>query len=164
MTTQKQAPIELKLVAALFILGGILAVLEVVVLLVHGTVKIDLEVLGIFIGLGLLRFRRGWRRCALVLTWFGLIFLPVFALLVIAGAHPLHVKLLGQQVGYASSGVALLLTAGLFALALWQYRILTRSDVVRLFAEDAEPVASPNGGPTERLGDSEAGGGPPSVS
>ena len=139
MKTQEQAPLALKIVAALFIIGGIFAALEVLVSLARNRISLNFGVLGIFIGLGLLRFRRGWRTCALVFTWIALVFVPVFALLVLGGAHPIHVKLFGQRVGSTSPGTALFLAVAAFALALWQYRVLTRRDVVQLFNEQAEP-------------------------
>jgi hypothetical protein len=151
----------LKIVAALFIISGIAAALEVLISLTRSRISLNFGILGIFIGLGLHRFRHGWRTCALVLTWLGLLLLPVFAVLVLAGARPLYVKLLGQRVGYTSPGVALLLSAAVFALSLWQYRVLTRRDVVQLFNEQG---AAPNGGPATPPGDLGLTEGPPSVS
>jgi hypothetical protein len=164
MTTQKQAPLALRIVAALFIISGIFAALEVLVSLARGRINLNFGVLGIFIGLGLRRFRHGWRTCALVFTWIALVFLPVFALLVLGGAHPIHVKLFGQRVGSTSPGTALFMAVAAFALVLWQYRVLTRRDVVQLFNEQAEPGAAPNGGPATRSGNSGVTEGPPSVS
>ena len=88
MKTPKQAPLAFKIVAALFIVSGIYAALEVLVSLANSRIYLNFGVLGIFIGLGLLRFRRGWRTCALVFTWIALVLLPVFALLVLGGAPP----------------------------------------------------------------------------
>ena len=121
----------------LFIISGIFAALEVLVSLTRGSINLNFVVLGIFIGLGLLRFRRGWRTCALVFTWIGLVLVPVFALLVLGGAHPIHVKLFGQRVGSTSPGTALFIAVTFFAVVLWQYRVLTRRDVVQLFHEQA---------------------------
>ena len=160
MKTVRQAPLALKIVAALFIISGIVAALEVLVSLARHRLSLNFGVLGIFIGLGLLRFRRGWRTCALVLTWLGLIFAPVFAVLVLAGARPIHIKILGQQIGHARRAEAFFIAAGVFALALWQYRVLTRPDVVRLFDDHAERPA-PNGGPTTPDGNSTVAEGPP---
>ena len=161
MKTVRQAPLALKIVAALFIVSGIVAALEVLVSLARHRLSLNFGVLGIFIGLGLLRFRRGWRTCALVLTWLGLIIAPVFAVLVLAGARPIHIKILGQQIGHAHRAEAFFIAAGVFALALWQYRVLTRPDVVQLFDDHAEPRSAPNGGPAMPDGNSTVTGGPP---
>jgi hypothetical protein len=137
METQKQAPAALKVVAVLFIISGVLAVLEILVSLTRNHINFNFGVLGIFIGLGLLRFRRGWRTCALVFIWLMLIFIPVFGIMVLAGTRPIHLKLFGQQMGYASATFAFFVATVLFALAVWQYRVLTRPDVVQLFEDNA---------------------------
>ena len=164
MNTQKQAPLALKIVAALFIISGVFAALEVLVSLTHGRIELRLGVVGIFIGLGLLHFRRGWRTCALLFTWIVLGFIPFFVFLALAGERSLHFELFGQQVGETSPNLALLVAAVVFAITLWQYRILTRQDVVELFDGGAERGAAPNVGPAASLASSEAGKGPPSVS
>jgi hypothetical protein len=118
MKTVRQAPLALKIVPALFIVSGIVAALEVLVSLARHRLSLNFGVLGIFIGLGLLRFGRCWRTCAPVLTWLGLILAPVFAVLVLAGARPIHIKILGQQIGNARRAEAFFIAAGVFALAL----------------------------------------------
>jgi hypothetical protein len=80
------------------------------------------------------------------------------------GAHPIHVKLFGLRVGSTSSGTALFMAVAAFALMVWQYRVLTRPDVVQLFSEQAEPSAPPTGGSATQLGNSGVAEGPPSVS
>ena len=126
----------LKVVAVLFIVSGVFAVLEIWLSLTHNQLNLNFGVLGIFIGLGLLRFRRGWRTCALVFIWLALIIIPVFGFMVIGGARPIHLKLFGQQMGYASPIFAFFVATVLFALAAWQYRVLTRPDVVQLFDDN----------------------------
>jgi hypothetical protein len=139
METQKQTPVALKVVAVLFISSGVWTVLEILVSLARNTINFNLGVLGIFIGLGLLRFRRGWRTCALVYIWLAFILIAVFSLMVLGGGHPepFYLKLFGQNIGYASPTFALFVAAVLFALVVWQYRVLTRPDVVKLFDDNA---------------------------
>jgi len=55
--TTNQAPRALKIVAALFVLSGVLAAVEVLVLLARGHVSLNLGILCIFVGYGLLRLR-----------------------------------------------------------------------------------------------------------
>jgi hypothetical protein len=137
METQKQAPWDLQVVALLFFLSGVLAVLEIWLSLMRGNISINFGVLGIFIGWGLLRFRRGWRTCALFFIWLALILLPLFGFFVLAGARPLDLKILGQRMGYASPMFGLAFTGVLFLFALWQYRVLTRPGVAQLFDDHA---------------------------
>ena len=55
--TTNQAPRALKIVAALFVLSGVLAAVEVLVLLARGHVSLNLGILCIFVGYG--RFAYG---------------------------------------------------------------------------------------------------------
>ena len=126
-------PTSLKIVAWLFILTGVFAVIEIIVSLLHAHVNINLGVLGLFIGPGLLRVSRGWRTCALVFIWIALIGVPVFAVIALTVRGPLTLNLFGQPVGHASKEFGLLVAAVLFLLALWEYRVLTRPDVRKLF-------------------------------
>jgi len=129
----KPVPISLKIVAWLFIFFGVCSVIEIIVSLLHNNININLGVLGLFIGPGLLRLSRGWRTCALVFIWIALIGLPVFALLALTARGPADLKLFGQLIGHAPKELALVGTAVLFLLALWEYRVLTRPDVRGLF-------------------------------
>ncbi len=126
-------PTCLKVVAYLFIICGVLAVIEIIVSLMNNHININLGVLGIFIGFGLLKFKAGWRTFALVWIWLALIFVPIFAVLCIVDPSKLHYRIMGQNVGRAPVPVALAFTAIFFCLALWQYRVLTRPDIRERF-------------------------------
>ena len=133
MDSSREAPTALKVVAGLFILGGICAVIEMIVGLFHSRLTINFGVLGLFIGPGLLRFSRGWRICALVFLWLPLIGLPIFVLLLLARFRPLDFDVFGVKVGEVSPVVGLVTATLFFLLALWEYRVPTRPDVRRLF-------------------------------
>ena len=133
MDENRQIPTSLKVVAILFILGGISAVIEVLVSLAHSHLNINFGVLGLFIGPGLLALRPGWRTCALVFLWIAMIGIPIIAIVMLGHSGPLDFKVLGQNVGHASKELGLAIAVILFLLALWQYRVLTRPDVRRLF-------------------------------
>ena len=108
MESPQSVPTSLKVVAWLFILGGICSAIEVIVSIMHNHVNINFGVLGIFIGRGLLRLRPGWRTCALVFLWLAMIGVPIATLLMLTRSGPLDFKLFGQKVGHASKelGVA----------------------------------------------------------
>jgi hypothetical protein len=57
----------------------------------------------------------------------------IHIILFITASEPLDFKLFGQKIGHASNGVGIALAALMFTLAVWQYRVLTRPDVRRLF-------------------------------
>jgi len=133
MDIDKPLPRALKIVAALFVLGGILAVIEVAVSLMQNRLSLNFGVLGFFIGAGLLRLSRGWRTCALVCLWFGLILLPIIFLLGLLGTLPAYLQIFGVRVarvpGWTVSGAAI----PFFLLVLWEYRVLVRADIRSLF-------------------------------
>jgi hypothetical protein len=133
MDSGREAPVALKVVAGLFVFGGICAVIEVIVALFHSRLNINFGVLGLFIGPGLLRFSRGWRTCALVFIWIGMVIMPVFVLLLLARFRPLDFNVFGVKVGEVPPVVALVTAPLFFLLMLWEYRVLTRPDVRRLF-------------------------------
>ncbi len=133
MDDNRRIPVSLTVVAVLFILGGIHAVIEVVVSLAHSHLNINFGVLGLFIGPGLLALRRGWRTCALVFLWIAMIGIPIITVLMLGHSGPLDFKVFGQKVGYVSKEIGLAIAVVLFLLSFWQYRVLTRRDVRLLF-------------------------------
>jgi len=133
MGENRRIPVSLTVVAVLFILGGIHAVIEVLVSLAHGEININFGVLGLFIGPGLLALRRGWRTCALVFLWIAMIGIPIVAILMLGHPGPLDFNVFGQKVGHAAKELGLVIAVMLFLLSFWQYRVLTRRDVRLLF-------------------------------
>jgi|HigsolmetaAR202D_1030399.scaffolds.fasta_scaffold28476_1 hypothetical protein len=110
-------PGDLKAVAWVFIAFGILAGIEIVMAMADSRISINFGVLGIPVGIGILRLSPGWRTCGLVLLWLTMILCGVVGLMsLFGGLLP-----------------ATLLVLAFFALALWQYRVLTRDNVRRLF-------------------------------
>jgi hypothetical protein len=130
---RENLPASLIVVAVLFIIGGACSVIEVLVSLMHNHIDINFGVLGLFIGPGLLRLSRGWRTCALVFIWIALIGLPLIALLFLVAPGPLDFNVFGQKVGHAPKTFGLIIAGVVFAVALWEYHVLTRPDVRRLF-------------------------------
>jgi hypothetical protein len=143
---QSPIPTSLVVVAVLFVIGGVCSVIEVVLSLLHGHVNINFGVLGLFIGPGLLGLRQGWRTCALVFIWIGLIGFPIAALVFLFAAGPLNFAVFGQKIGHAPKLLGILMGAVLFALTLWEYSVLTRSDVRRLFGITGRTGSSSSAG------------------
>ena len=133
MEQHQSAPLSLKIVAALFILGGISSIIDVIVDLTRGTLPLNFGVLGLFVGIGLLRFSRAWRTCALVFLWIALIGLPLVALVFLFLAGSVNYTIFWQKIGPGSRPIAVALAALLFAVTVWQYRVLTRPDTRKLF-------------------------------
>jgi hypothetical protein len=126
-------PVSLKIVAWLFIIGGIFSVIEILFALTQSRIKIDFGVLGLFIGPGLMRFSRGWRTCALVFVWIGLIILPIVFLIGLSGRIPAYFELFGTKVTRPPGRLVSIGLIPFFLLFIWEYRILTRPAIKSLF-------------------------------
>jgi len=124
-------PRALTVVAWLFAAEGALAAMDVLLALSQAQVSLNVGVLCIFVARGLLKLRRGWRTFALVILWLEMILFPVFALCMVAGTGDF--SFIGVHVRSPNSAGGAVLVLGLFALTAWEYRVLTRPDVRRLF-------------------------------
>ncbi len=124
MAQLKNIPVSLKVVAWLFIIWGIYSVIRVVVVFNHGAIYVNLGVLGLFIGPGLLKLRPAWRTCALVFLWIGLIAISIAIL------------------ASLSRPGTLVLCVVYFLLVLWQYSVLTRPEIRALFGLPSGKVAA----------------------
>jgi hypothetical protein len=126
-------PISLKIVAVLFILGGISSMVDIIIALLNHTISLNVGILGLFIGGGLLRLSRGWRTCGLVFLWIAIVLCPIIVAAFILVSRLPEVTVLGQHTGTISMEIALAFAAIAYALVLWQYHVLTRPDIRRLF-------------------------------
>ena len=133
MTEFRSVPTSLKVVAVLFILSGVASLVDVILSLFQGTLNFNLGVLGLFIGMGLLRLNPTWRVWALVFTWIAIIGAPIIGLLFLFLPGPLNFTLFGQPAGQAPKAAGVAVAAVIFLVALWQLRVLTRPDVRELF-------------------------------
>ena len=131
----KQIPGSLKIVAWLFLFSGVTAVIEVLVGLMNSQLHLNLGVLGIFVGIGLLRLREVWRICGLVIIWIGIISMPIIVLLFLSHSGPLDLNVFGQKVGQVEKDTILLPVLLLYALVLWQRWVLSRADIKALFSK-----------------------------
>ena len=133
MNNKQRLPASLVAVAVLFILGGSLAVVEIGVSLARGHTSINLNVLGLLIGPGLLALRPGYRAFALVFLWASIVALVIAASVMLAHSGPLDFELFGEKIGLVSRAVGLAVAVGIFLVLLWPIRLLNRSDVAKLF-------------------------------
>ena len=135
-------PLSLRIVAWLFTLAGLLAAIEVVLKLCRGHLDLNLTLLCLWIGPGLLRHSPTCRKWALVVLWFSFFaisMLAVFALL----RPPLDFKFFGFPAAPAPLVFTLFFLLAAFLLTLWQYRVLIRPDIHCLFAPVPAHLARP---------------------
>lgn len=136
MTDRTEFPRSLIVVAALFVLTGLWSVVNMWGELMRHSLHLDFGVLGLLIGPGLLNRKRGWRTVAMVFIWFRLIVGPLAALLIIGSGGKGEVQLLGQTVNGIPVATVWALLVGLYALVIWQYRVMTAPGIRALFDED----------------------------
>ena len=129
MGATQRVPTSLKIVAILFILGGVSAAIQMVTAFAHGKVILNFGVLELFVGPGLLALRPGWRTCALVDLWAAMILVPISGFLMLSHSGNLDFGLTGRKVGDLPKAVGLAMIAVMFALSVRKYRVLTRPDV-----------------------------------
>jgi hypothetical protein len=100
-------------------------------------ININFGILGLFIGPGLLKLRRGWRTCALVYLVIALIAIPIITLLSLgAPASGFHISVFGQPLSRAPMELVLVIAIGAFLLGVWALWVLTRPEVRALFSAD----------------------------
>jgi hypothetical protein len=131
-------PPALAVIAWVFVAFGVWAAVDMATSLFQGRIKIDLNILMIFVGRGLLRNSRGWRTIGLIFLWIALISLPVAMALSLFYPSAGSIQFNGQPIpislGIEAREVILLIAIGSFwAASFWAYRVLTRPDVRRLF-------------------------------
>src|SRR5690349_9320240 len=121
----RSIPMSLKVVGWIFIIQGTCSVLSMVVGWIAGRGSIDLGVINVLVGWGLLDLKAIWRTVALVFIWLALIVLPLAVLIVLRPREkPLVMQIFGMPVGTLPAAAALAFLAGVFLLSLWQVRVL----------------------------------------
>ena len=126
-------PMALRIVAGLFVLQGLLTAVDVILKSCRGHLDLNLMLLCLWIGPGLLRHSPTWRKWALAFLWLG--FFSSAVLFLMALFHsPVDMKILGQVARPIPMFPVLLFSCAMFLLVLWQYRVLIRPDVKQLFA------------------------------
>jgi len=105
MEDEKRIPMSVRLTAALFILGGLHAAVDMFLALFNGDLHLNIGMVGLFIGVGLLRERRPWRTWALALIWIRLLATPISTLMLLSGDTWWRIFLFGRSLDYQSDGL-----------------------------------------------------------
>jgi hypothetical protein len=134
-------PRSLRVVAVIQLLSGLSSVAGILVHLTQNHINLDFGVLGIPIYFGLRRLSSGWRTCALVFLWFGLLVAPVIFFLGLVAHSPAYFQFFGIRFASISPVWLSIAAVPLFLLSLWQYRVLTRPGIRSLFLHPAKGFA-----------------------
>ena len=127
-------PRPLKMVAYLFVVIGILSLLDTVVGLFMGRFVFNLGVLYLLIGQGLLRLNPRWLAWAVFSTWLDLILMPIVAAaFVFTPSRLQQFQVFGLNIGQSPHSLGFVFIAATFALFCWQYCVLQSRQVRQLF-------------------------------
>jgi hypothetical protein len=141
-----ELPASLRAVAYFTLLCGIGTLLTMIVDLTHKRLSVNLGVLEIPAGFGILRLSRGWRTFTLLGLWFGMVGFAIAILVLLFGGHTSDLKLFGQPVNQWGRPMLVAISVMALGVMIWQYRVLTSPAVRRLFGLTSGP-AEPPGGP-----------------
>jgi hypothetical protein len=135
MSARAPLPLALRLVALLFLLGGISSVLNIVVCALNNRLQLDFGVVGILVYFGLLRLSSGWRTCALVLIWIGIIGAITISIIAMLsfGLARANINFFGIPGPETPPFFVFIPACFWLALALWQLSVLKRPDIMALF-------------------------------
>ena len=92
-----------------------------------------------------MRFRSGWRTCALVLLWFGMLVAPVAFVLGLCSRAPAYFELFRLPLVSLPPVWLSVVSIPYFLLDLWQYRVLTRREIRTLFLRASDRAVQPGG-------------------
>ena len=135
MTKERNIPTVLSVVSYIFLILGVLSATDTIVQLSKGSIHLSSGILGLWIYAGLRGCSRSWRTCALATIWIGMTFSAILAILCFLG-NRLPYTIFGNRTKPDSPAWMAVLATLFFVLELWQYRVLIRPDIYRLFCED----------------------------
>jgi hypothetical protein len=130
MTSKPAIPWDLRVVAWLFIAIGVLSAAQMAWSLLDGDLFLNLGVVGLFIGRGLLRLKPGWRHLGLAMLWIAIVAgaVGVLAVLAVLVVRPASVTWARGARWYEAVSAA----CG-FLVLFWQLHVLRRPGVRQLF-------------------------------
>jgi hypothetical protein len=125
-------PWDLRLVAYLYLLGGIAAIVHMVVAATAGRPLLNAAVVFLPVGWGLLRLRRGWRRRAVVIT----VAVPLLGLAMAGYLYLMSGRAVVKWLGSGQGPVGgIIIGVLLLALVIWQLRVLSSARTKALFGD-----------------------------
>jgi hypothetical protein len=137
-------PTALRAIGFFFIMLGVSAAINIVVALFQQRLHLDFNLLGLWIGAGLLRSESGSVRKArnfLLISIVACAFVAFHAFFVTANGGTAEVRFFGRLVGEASAAVVGVICLGVMALAAWQRHLLGPYDGPRSPALRQDPEA-----------------------
>lgn len=128
--SKKKISLSLKITSILFILSGILSLTNILYsIIINNTIRIDLGLIAIFIGLGIVKLKN-WSRIA------GLYFLRIAIVLnILIFFGVLFIKNITIYPGYLNLSKINMLVFIIIStiIYIWMYWILNKKDIIELF-------------------------------
>ena len=124
-----RGPLALRVIGYFFVLLGISAIVNTVVALLDQRIHLDFNLVGLWIGHGLLRWDPGSVRRARTFLLAAIIvssMLAFYALFVASNGGAAEVRYFGRTIGETSAFVVVPVALGMAAVAGWQRRVLAR--------------------------------------
>jgi hypothetical protein len=124
-------PTALRVIAYATIFFGVCSVIHVITALFRNRLDLNLGVLQIPAGFGLLRLSRGWRTFKLVVLWIAFIAYAVAA--AVLAVNGFRFTLFRRAPSESLQDFMIILAVPLLAYMIWEYRFLTSPAIRRLF-------------------------------
>jgi hypothetical protein len=137
--TRDDASGRITFIALLFVAQGVWAAWLIVWHLLHANVDLRIDVLGIWIGMGLLRRSERARRWANVMLYLDAAVVLVVSGIALALRGPAHVTFWGTSLGDGPAWLLFFLVIPGLALIVWEVRTLRHPDVRAQF-QMTEPI------------------------
>jgi hypothetical protein len=126
-------PPALQAVAYFTILVGLGTALTIIVDLFHGRLNLNFAVLEIPAGFGLLRLNRAWRKFTLFMIWMGMLAFGAATLFLLFGPEGTNLTVNGTPLPHWDRRLLVVASVLALGIQIWEYRVLTRPDIRRLF-------------------------------
>jgi len=135
--TAPRLPLSLCILAYLVVALGVITLAKIALGLFSEHLEIDLTILNIFAGFGLLRFRRGWRLFVLIEVWLAFVFAGGLAGVLLADGPSPRWEFLWRYGGIMPSAIGWIVVIAILAIAGWAYWVLARPETRALFLRAA---------------------------
>jgi hypothetical protein len=141
--SRQPLPRSVKVLGSLYLFAGGLGLIEMIWVALQGTFYLNAVVIAIPLGIGLLRRSPAWRKLALCAAVVQILVIGLVAYLLCRlgeGFADLSADLsdkIGPPLGKVVLGALAAFLAAALAISIWSIRVLTRSEVKRVFQAEA---------------------------
>jgi len=133
-------PSALIVVAWLFIISGVGAILSMVIVLFTAQgIHVDLSAANLWIGVGLLNLEARWHRWAVIMLRLEVATTAIAIILLAYDKPVVAVKIFRHPIGQISRTTGIVAVIAIAAACVWQYAVLQRPQVRVLFASAQTP-------------------------